>query len=134
MGGLAVRLTTGPSGHAISPHPSSREGHHSTARCPIPLQPFVERLVCTPLFKGLADPQTTSRWMTASSLLVESTNPSTADIVVAISPKYPVYLFGQRCCAMPIFLIARPLKQLKEIANCECVCPKVSPLLFLRLR
>src|SRR5215468_4440497 len=25
-GGLAVRLTVGPSGHAISPHPSSREG------------------------------------------------------------------------------------------------------------
>src|SRR5262249_13820955 len=31
-GGLAVRRTVGPSGHANSPHPSSREGHHSTAR------------------------------------------------------------------------------------------------------
>src|SRR5215831_4902316 len=30
--GLAVSLTGGPSGHANSPHPSSREGHHSTAR------------------------------------------------------------------------------------------------------
>ena len=29
--GLAVRLTAGPSGHANSPHPSSREGHLSTA-------------------------------------------------------------------------------------------------------
>ena len=29
--GLAVRLTIGPSGHANSPHPSSREGHLSTA-------------------------------------------------------------------------------------------------------
>ena len=29
--GLSVRLTIGPSGHANSPHPSSREGHHSTA-------------------------------------------------------------------------------------------------------
>ena len=28
-GGFAVRLTAGPSGHTISPHPSSREGHHS---------------------------------------------------------------------------------------------------------
>src|SRR5271169_5003480 len=28
--GLAVRLTAGPSGHTNSPHPSSREGHHST--------------------------------------------------------------------------------------------------------
>jgi hypothetical protein len=27
--GLAVRLTAGPSGHANSPHPSSRERHHS---------------------------------------------------------------------------------------------------------
>jgi hypothetical protein len=31
-GGLAIRLTAGPSRHTISPHPSSREGHHSTAR------------------------------------------------------------------------------------------------------
>ena len=31
-GGLAVRLTAGPSGHTISPHPSSREGHHATVR------------------------------------------------------------------------------------------------------
>src|SRR5262245_25432380 len=28
---FAVKLTVGPSGHANSPHPSSREGHHSTA-------------------------------------------------------------------------------------------------------
>jgi hypothetical protein len=26
------QVTVGPSGHAISPHPSSRKGHHSTAR------------------------------------------------------------------------------------------------------
>src|SRR5665213_3668301 len=32
LGGLTVRLTVGPSGHANSPHPSSREGHLSTAR------------------------------------------------------------------------------------------------------
>ena len=31
-GGLAVSMTAGPSGQTISPHPSSREGHHSTAR------------------------------------------------------------------------------------------------------
>jgi hypothetical protein len=30
-GGLAVSLSAGPSGHTNSPHPSSREGHHSTA-------------------------------------------------------------------------------------------------------
>src|SRR5476649_1844375 len=30
--GVAVRLTAGPSGHANSPRPSSREGHLSTAR------------------------------------------------------------------------------------------------------
>ena len=29
--GLGVKLTSGPSGHTISPDPSSREGHHSTA-------------------------------------------------------------------------------------------------------
>src|SRR5271169_1387790 len=31
MGGLTVSVTAGPSGHTNSPHPSSREGHHSTA-------------------------------------------------------------------------------------------------------
>ena len=31
MDGLAVRRTAGPSDKANSPHPSSREGHHSTA-------------------------------------------------------------------------------------------------------
>ena len=59
---------------------------------PIPLQPFVERFICTPLFKRFADPQAAGRWMTASSLLVESTNPATSDIVIAIPPKHSVYL------------------------------------------
>ena len=31
-GGLAVSMTAGPSGQTISPHSSSREGHHSTVR------------------------------------------------------------------------------------------------------
>src|SRR6266404_3207456 len=31
MGGLAVNVTAGPSDQTNSPHPSSREGHHSTA-------------------------------------------------------------------------------------------------------
>src|SRR4029077_11316104 len=31
LGGLAVLQTVGPSRHTNSPHPSSREGHHSTA-------------------------------------------------------------------------------------------------------
>ena len=31
LGGLAVRRTAGPSRHTNSPHPSSREGHYSTA-------------------------------------------------------------------------------------------------------
>ena len=31
LGGLAVRLTAGPATITNSPHPSSREGHHSTA-------------------------------------------------------------------------------------------------------
>ena len=31
LGGLSVNRTAGPSRHANSPHPSSREGHYSTA-------------------------------------------------------------------------------------------------------
>src|SRR5215813_7137643 len=32
LGGLAASMTAGPSGQTISPHPTSREGHHSTVR------------------------------------------------------------------------------------------------------
>jgi hypothetical protein len=32
LGDLAVNVTAGSSGHTNSPHPSSREGHHSTVR------------------------------------------------------------------------------------------------------
>src|SRR5450432_2692024 len=32
LGGLTVSVTVGPSDQTNSPHPSSREGHHSTAR------------------------------------------------------------------------------------------------------
>ena len=32
LGDLACRRMAGPSGHAISLHPSSREGHHATVR------------------------------------------------------------------------------------------------------
>jgi hypothetical protein len=32
LGDLAVNVTAGSSGRTNSPHPSSREGHHSTAR------------------------------------------------------------------------------------------------------
>src|SRR5262249_56190025 len=52
--GLAVSLTGGPSGHANSPHPSSREGHHSTARwsssfllLPMILQRFHAAVACS---------------------------------------------------------------------------------------
>src|SRR6516164_7616105 len=31
LSGLAIKRTAGPSDRANSPHPSSREGHHSTA-------------------------------------------------------------------------------------------------------
>src|SRR5436305_7943581 len=39
-GGLAIRLMVGPSGHSNSPYPSSREGHHSTARVELEFSPI----------------------------------------------------------------------------------------------
>src|SRR5262245_16636703 len=58
--GLAVSGTVGPSGHANSPHPSSREGHHSTTavelECP-PIGLDLARLSCRcgGLFPGPAE-------------------------------------------------------------------------------
>ena len=59
-GGLTVGRTAGPSGHAISPHPSSREGHHSTARwsssvLPIEFDPARFSCCCRGLFPGPAE-------------------------------------------------------------------------------
>jgi hypothetical protein len=41
LGGLAVRQRVGPSGHANSPHPSSREGQHSTTRWKSSFSPII---------------------------------------------------------------------------------------------
>jgi len=53
-GGLVVKRTAGPSGHTILPHPSSHEGHHSTARWnsmfSYPIAPV--RLSCRHFFPG----------------------------------------------------------------------------------
>src|SRR5438876_10214757 len=38
--GRPCRASAGPSGHANSPHPSSREGHHSTAGWILELPPI----------------------------------------------------------------------------------------------
>jgi hypothetical protein len=59
-GGLAVRRTVGPSGLANSPHPSSREGHHSTARwssifLSIGFDPARFSCFCRGLFPGPAE-------------------------------------------------------------------------------
>ncbi len=54
------------------------------------------------LLKRFADPQAARCWMTASSLLVESTDPATPDIVIAISPEHLMYLVDQLCCASPV--------------------------------
>jgi hypothetical protein len=57
---LVVSVTAGPSGHANSPHPSSREGHHSTARWsfafpPIGFDPARFSSCCRGLFPGPAE-------------------------------------------------------------------------------
>ena len=59
-GGLVVSVTTGPSGHANSPHPSSREGHHATARWrldfpSIGFDPARFSCCCRGLFPGPAE-------------------------------------------------------------------------------
>src|ERR1022692_596311 len=40
LGGLTVRLTAGPSDQTNSPHPSSREGHLSTAQVELECSPI----------------------------------------------------------------------------------------------
>ena len=56
-GGLAFRRRVGPSGHTISPHPSSREGHHATvwwSSCsPIGFEPALS--CCCSLLPGPAE-------------------------------------------------------------------------------
>ena len=54
MGGLAVRQTAGPSDQANSPHPSSREGHHSTTQ-------WNSRALLSPLISHHSHAAATSR-------------------------------------------------------------------------
>src|SRR5436305_9527707 len=53
--GLAVLQTVGPSGHTNLPHPSSREGHHPTARWSSGVLLSPERLLCRRDFSGPAE-------------------------------------------------------------------------------
>src|SRR5258705_11183515 len=55
-GGLAVLQTGGPSGQTNSPHPSSPEGHHPTARWSSIFLLSPERLLCRRDFPGPAEP------------------------------------------------------------------------------
>src|SRR5580704_8846097 len=77
--GLAVRLTAGPSGHANSPHPSSRKGHHSTARwsssfllSDVILHGFHAATACS-LVHGNSVPSTQMRCMITASRRASAT-------------------------------------------------------------
>ena len=54
--GLAARVTVGPSGHANSPHPSSREGHHSTVAVELECSPIACGAVRLSCHCGLPGP------------------------------------------------------------------------------
>jgi hypothetical protein len=65
---------------------------------PIPLQPFVDRFIGTALTERLADPETTHRWLVAPSLIIESADPASAQIIITVTPEHPVHLIDQLCC------------------------------------
>jgi hypothetical protein len=95
--GLAVRVTADPSGHTISPHPSSREGHHSTTRWSSSF--LLSRLM---LHGGHA---------TAASLVQRNSVPSTqmrCMITASRRARATIALFIPRCLAI---FIAQALSQ-----------------------
>src|SRR5258705_11274028 len=55
-GGLAVLQTVGPSGHTNSPHPSSREGHLSTAWWNFEFSPIAFGYLRPSCYCGLSGP------------------------------------------------------------------------------
>ena len=76
--GLAVRVMAGPSGHAISPHPSSREGHHATVRWSLcflllGLIPCDSHAAATSLVHRNSVPSTQMRCMTTAKRRANAT-------------------------------------------------------------
>jgi hypothetical protein len=101
---------------------------------PIPLQPFVDRFIGTALPKRLTDPETTQRWVVTPSLVIESADPASAQIILKITPEHPVHLIDQLCCAAAVLMVSGPLEQLKEVADREGVSPKIPLRIFCSRR
>jgi hypothetical protein len=70
----------------------------------------------------------------APSLVIESADPASAQIIITITPEHPVHLIDQACCEGAILMVFGPLEQLKEVADREGVSPKIPPRIFCSRR
>ena len=93
---------------------------------PIPLQLLIYRFTGLAFLERFADPQPAGSRTEAPSLVIKSTDPTVAHIIIAISPEYLMHLIDQAYCVAPMCLIAYFREQLEKIANCECIGPEVS--------
>jgi len=94
---------------------------------PIPLKTFVNCFVNATLPVEFTDPEAAQSGMTAPTLLIESTDPASAHIVITISPKNLLNLFYELYCVASISPLGRLLEQFEKVADREGVSPKISP-------
>lgn len=99
---------------------------------PIPLQALVNWLIGVALVERLTDPQTARGRMAATCLFIESADPSAARIVIAISPENLMHLIDQFSGIAQVFFIVRLSEQLKKVAGCKCIGPKISLVMLRR--
>src|SRR5207244_13350210 len=93
---------------------------------PIPFESLICRFTGRTFLERLADPQPARRRTAAPSLVIKSTDPAAAHIIIAISPEHLMHLIDQFYCVAPMCLIAGSREQLEKIANGKCIGPEVS--------
>src|SRR5262245_45402140 len=130
---LAVEVTAGSSGHTNSPHPSSREGHHSTVGWSskagyIDARPHIRQLDESPLATH-AGPYMGVKTGTARSEHIPSECAAGADIIAAFRHLRVGPLCGLRSdvlCRHRGMLMCCPQSQLRKLASLTSVYPQVA--------
>src|SRR3989440_12158578 len=93
---------------------------------PAPSQPPIGGFTGRACRGRLPDPQPPRRRTAAPGLVVKSTDPAAAHIIIAISPEHLMHLIDQFHCVAPMYLIACSREQLEKVANGKCIGPEVS--------
>jgi hypothetical protein len=92
----------------------------------IPFEPLIHWLANPSFGQRLADAESACGRVPSSLLLVESTDPTRTAIVGAVATEDMVHLVNEVSCKLQVFRLIRGIGKAEQVANRECIGPKVT--------